>query len=285
MSTRSVIARPTATGWHGNYVHFDGVPYSRLPKLAAGYRHFRGNVDAMATYLIDQHPAGWASLGHEWQLKAGYVEYANMPKGDDGYADESTPDYRRNKCLCHGDSDNAGSGHHATGDDLGGIEYVYVLHDSHVEVLRWGTEPTGRFSWDRIATIATMDDPSKADDVTAAGCGANFEFCSHYAWAHFDEVDRASRLSTGQWLGNDPIGIDEATAVIIDGVRWNLGFSGRMRHDGVWTSSATRADTGEKRDLPVRKHGRDGWEPLPNVTYILPATAHQPEQTLAPSTV
>ncbi|MET9544231.1 hypothetical protein ABZY36_02820 [Streptomyces sp. NPDC006627] len=55
MSTRSVIARPSETGYTGIYVHHDGSPSGRLPLLLTAYQHrFARDVEAMSVHLIDQ---------------------------------------------------------------------------------------------------------------------------------------------------------------------------------------------------------------------------------------
>ncbi|WP_342354242.1 hypothetical protein [Streptomyces inhibens] len=64
MTTRSVIALPTDTGYTGIYVHFNGLPSNRLPLLLAAYKHrFGGDITAMAQQLIDDVDVGWEELG------------------------------------------------------------------------------------------------------------------------------------------------------------------------------------------------------------------------------
>ncbi len=64
MSTHSVIARPTGTGYTGIYVHLDGYPSARLPLLLAAYQHrFARDVDAMSVHLIGQVTIAWDELG------------------------------------------------------------------------------------------------------------------------------------------------------------------------------------------------------------------------------
>ncbi|AZS89791.1 hypothetical protein ELQ87_09475 [Streptomyces griseoviridis] len=64
LSTRSVIARPTATGYAGTYVHWDGYPSHHLPLLLTAHQHrFADDTEALAAYLIDDAPQGWSSLG------------------------------------------------------------------------------------------------------------------------------------------------------------------------------------------------------------------------------
>jgi hypothetical protein len=195
--------------------------------------------------------------------------------------------YRRNKCHCHGGRSETGPMHVTSDEAPQSIEYAYVLDDGGVTVLRGLRDryvQTGRFSWERVHAIAKADAPAGEADVTTAGCGTDFEFCGHYAWVHFAEVDRDNRLSTRQWLGHDPLDIDEAVGVVdASGRRFDVTRSGRMTDDGVWISTgAVDADTGEVRDLPTRRLGGDGgWKALPGMTYVLPATAAGSSRTIS----
>jgi hypothetical protein len=62
MSTRSVIARPSETGFTGVYHHFDGYPSGVGQSIWRMYHDvFDGDADAMAKVLIDDH-RGWSSI-------------------------------------------------------------------------------------------------------------------------------------------------------------------------------------------------------------------------------
>ncbi|MFF7050108.1 hypothetical protein ACFY94_17285 [Streptomyces griseorubiginosus] len=64
MSTSSFIARPTADGYNGIVVHYDGQPSQKLPLLLAAFQHrFGRDVDAMTRHLIDGVAIGWDQLG------------------------------------------------------------------------------------------------------------------------------------------------------------------------------------------------------------------------------
>ena len=73
MSTRSVIARKTASGFTGIYHHWDGYPAglgSTLFRIHRGV--FNGNTNRMLEYLIDNHPCGWSTINSaDWTLPAG----------------------------------------------------------------------------------------------------------------------------------------------------------------------------------------------------------------------
>lgn len=73
MSTRSVIARKTQTGFTGVYHHWDGYPSglgATLFELFNG--QFHRDLEALLKYLIDDHPAGWSTInGADFTLPAG----------------------------------------------------------------------------------------------------------------------------------------------------------------------------------------------------------------------
>ena len=72
MSTRSVIARKTETGFIGSYHHWDGYP-SGLGSTLFELRNiwYSGDTERMLRYLIDEHPAGWSTICADWSKPAG----------------------------------------------------------------------------------------------------------------------------------------------------------------------------------------------------------------------
>jgi hypothetical protein len=75
MSTRSVIARKTETGFAGVYHHWDGYPSGLGTCLYQMRRHeFDGSTKGMLKVLIDDHPCGWSTL------LGGRKAYANNPQ-------------------------------------------------------------------------------------------------------------------------------------------------------------------------------------------------------------
>jgi hypothetical protein len=81
MSTRSVIARATPTGFKGRYHHWDGYPEGLGATLFQIHREvFSGDTGAMLKTLLDKHPAGWSTInGADWSLKPGNVPYDEQP--------------------------------------------------------------------------------------------------------------------------------------------------------------------------------------------------------------
>jgi len=72
MSTRSVIARKTQTGFSGAYHHWDGYPSGLGATLfEVRNRFYKGDTARMLNYLIDANPAGWSTINSDWTKPAG----------------------------------------------------------------------------------------------------------------------------------------------------------------------------------------------------------------------
>lgn len=69
MSTRSVIAKPTETGWTGRYCHSDGYPEHQVPELMRLVKE--KGLDRCIDILINFN-AGWSYLTPNPALTAGY---------------------------------------------------------------------------------------------------------------------------------------------------------------------------------------------------------------------
>lgn len=97
MSTRGVIARFTQDkegneSWEGRYHHFDSYPSGLGCTLYEVYTgHFKRDLEAMLSVLIDQHPAGWSTINDaDFNLEPGFTGF------------DSSKDSRP-RCYCHGD--------------------------------------------------------------------------------------------------------------------------------------------------------------------------------------
>ena len=153
MATRGVIARPAGNGWEGRYHHWDSYP-SGLGKTLwdAYHRFFRRDIDAMTSYLIDQHPAGWSTIvGADLTLPPGFTEHGNSRFGDyskglitwEEY--RNLPQNRRPQCYCHGDR-NEPEQLITHDQDPVDLEWAYVLSPTSMTVL--------------ISVPTTWDDPA-----------------------------------------------------------------------------------------------------------------------------
>jgi hypothetical protein len=140
MSTRSVIARPIAGAelrFAGRYCHSDGYPSGvgkTLFEAVNGY--FNGDIGAMLTLLLDDHPAGWSSLMNaDFSLKPGFTSY-DVPKKykkPDGSTNWATyfqsPQWRRPRCYCHGQRHHGGELRTEANTLDTDIEYAYLVHE------------------------------------------------------------------------------------------------------------------------------------------------------------
>ena len=118
MSTRSVIARPTKSGFVGRYHHWDGYPSGLGATLCKAYHgHFQRNLDAMCRFLLDDHPAGFSTIvGRDLSLACGFA-----PRSLDGTT------AKHPECFCHGDRSEEPQ--ELTEKDAAGCgcEYAYLL--------------------------------------------------------------------------------------------------------------------------------------------------------------
>ncbi len=127
MSTRSCIARSTGEGtFKGVYHHWDGYPTGLGATLFRVYRkHFNRDLDAMLTFLIEMHPAGWSTINNaNFKLPAGYRE-SKYRKKRNGDSDYSKPIPHGPVCYCHGERHEEPSP--VTEQDDCGMEWAYVF--------------------------------------------------------------------------------------------------------------------------------------------------------------
>jgi hypothetical protein len=250
MSTRSVIARVDGQegGFKGVYHHWDGSPTwlgKKLWSLLNG--QFKGNLNAMLTYLIDQHSAGWSSL-------------------------ESSENKGKPECYCHPKRQRAATPqanwytHENVETD---IEYVYAFDEEqrrlYVRVTRHDAEE-----------IIDLD--GDEPDWGKIQCGAELERCSHYAWVHFPKL-KGSSLGTATYLGRREFSFHDAVAIIKDGKRFKLTGSGSGR-SGVWVSTAVTRN-GRRLEIPTALYDKEaGYLPYPGVAWVFPPTQDNPNETI-----
>lgn len=258
MSTRGCIAR---VGEHegtfkGVYNHSDSYPGWMGPHLL-GMLHgqFRDDLASMLRYIIDQHGAGWSSVGSE--------------------------------CFCHPTSDRKPeSPAFITGETLEAdtdIEWLWVFdeenHRLYVRDHRHGSD------------AATIDLLGPEPDWLQIQCGDELERCSHYAYVHFPELKGTpmERLSTEAYLGKRELSFQDAIAFIIKGKRYSatgsggrgdyLNRTGKSWPSNAWISSVKNG-RGQRLDFPVATILSEGYEPYPGVTWVLPPTKDNPVETL-----
>ncbi|WP_329562044.1 hypothetical protein [Kitasatospora sp. NBC_01266] len=136
MSTRSIIARLTPDGFAGRYVHEEGCPIDRVPiLLTAIQEHFAGDIEAAARFYLDDHPAGWLSLGTDFTIEPTY-------HGPAGAADAM-----HNRCFCHGRDDEGPTLlTHASVDPLW-HEWIYLLRPDGLQIIRTDWRKCTQDTW------------------------------------------------------------------------------------------------------------------------------------------
>lgn len=92
MATSAVIARRAGDGWAGVYHHWDGYPSGLGRTLwLLLWEEFRGDVEGLLRFVIDDHPGGWS------HLKPGPV-VRRSPDGEDVLDGDAA----ERQCYCHG---------------------------------------------------------------------------------------------------------------------------------------------------------------------------------------
>ncbi len=289
MATRSVILRETQAGPFGVYHHGDSYPTGlgkHLWKTLHG--HFKGDVEQMLKWLIDEHPGGWSTIvGTDPKIKAGY---ANAPKNTFTADKKLTKAYERYqkkpKCYCHGTRSEKG-GIATLRDARGyGAEWAYVFD---IEKRTLAIYDVSRVGVEVPVKIVDLDGDEPAWERLE--CGDNFGRCSHYAWHHFPEM-KGTRIGTRTYLGFDPLTFTDAVAVEIEGKRYVMNGSGhsssidyiasptkrnRWPESNLWIATL-KAANGKTIERPVAIVG-NGYRPYPGVTWIFPPTLNIPYET------
>lgn len=152
MGTRSVVAIPTADGWRGRYIHWDGYPEGVGESLRLIVQ--RDGLDLAVKTLTENH-FGWSSVNDDAQdAHDEPIRFEFVPGYGTAYSAKEQED-----TWVTSDGDNWGT------------EYAYVLTPDGIVVLGArtsdGFHSTGMFgvnagaSWGelgRVAYTGSMDD-------------------------------------------------------------------------------------------------------------------------------
>lgn len=271
MGTRSIIGIPDGDGFRGRYAHWDGYPSWMGQQLHALVQ--RDGVDAVRTMLTETH-TGWSVID------------STMAAGKEGQSGPIEPGWGS-----YYDEQDVGWIEH-TDQDAWDIEWAYVLRDDRITV----HQPTGsprrrRFEYMQVGEIMHDRDYAE-DDLLVIECGAGFERCKHVVDAHIEDTG-CGHMAMTIYLGIEPRGWNEKTAVVIGGGRVELGGSGstgtarsrRWDPDALvryWWNSAKNGD-GSENDIRIAKILKNGYR-LDHDT-ILAATRDEPELIVAAGTV
>ncbi|GAA3744574.1 hypothetical protein [Salinactinospora qingdaonensis] len=139
MSTRGAIAVLTGDSWQGRYHHFASYPAGLGRTLFRLYHQtFGRDHAAMATTLVEQHPAGWSTIINP----AGPHPFTVPDFDHSGFAEPDSSDHARfPACYCHGSRNDSAQllVCRCPGNTEGclplWIEWVYVLTPTGMQVL------------------------------------------------------------------------------------------------------------------------------------------------------
>jgi hypothetical protein len=264
MSTRSVVGRigESEGEFSGIYVHWDGSPSTRGPLLwEIIHEEFKGDLKAALIHLLDKHPAGWSSL----EQRSCYCHPSRSKRPEWKRRKPEEPQTFTQEQTKRGDTD---------------IEWLYIFDEERNRLFVRDVRNDSEH-------LVELAEPNPNWGVIE--CGENYERCHHYAWYH-NLLPKTSNLSTQTWLGNRPLDFHDAVAFVISGKRWaSTGCGGSSdyynRNTGTrWPShswiASVKARNGKRIDAAVAKITKDGYTPLPGITWIMPPTKNNPTETM-----
>lgn len=302
MSTRGIVAVGTLTKWRGIYNHSDSYPTGLGKNL---YEHLTEQMVKQNKTLAE---VGEGILKFDdWRnyLKGGICEYCGQIASEPdsisgGIYGMAKPGVYLDPKRKHHQHDPVGNICYYTQRDIPKkagfceLEWVYILDPAenviHVLDLRRGPKPArhiGDMTFTAVPNFRVLE------------CGAGFERCCHYAWAHFPEIERdgrQSRLGTKVYLGLEPLkDRNYACAYLIRGKRYiptGSGVNGAFAHslpslqeeiknpDSTAWYETVKTGKGKGRYFPVaRLLGNGQEEPYPGVTWVFPPTKANPLET------
>jgi hypothetical protein len=277
MSTRSIIAKGEGDGWvQGRFCMSDGYP-TWMGRVLQELVQRDGVDKVVETLTIDNW--AWSSInpqqpdikGVRADAKADYgtaAWYAYAFRGKHGQHSGgghlNVPGYGTAWTMKH-DGPNTEAMWYPAGEPED-TEWAYALsagglaiytaddHFKPVSFVRWD-DTQDEAGWYRVE------------------CGEHFERCNHCAYVHFPETD--SRLGVAQYLGLEPMTIEDAVGVIIDGERWDIGGSGRLErvvggYGRRWFAGAHHPGTDIYRDVHTYDYVDGVKVPNPDLTFIYP---------------
>lgn len=194
----------------------------------------------------------------------------------------------------------------------GGLEWAYIIHPGarNMRVLK------AFYALDREATywqeVAVVDLDGQEPEWEFIECGHDLEYCTHYAWKHFPDLNETvmNRLGTAKFLGTKPLKVDDAYAFEIGGVTYGASSTGcqvtSIRDGSKMWAALLRPPQGHSPLIPngakamympfagqqqyedgsfyypVYGYKKDGsYKQLPGVKPIYPPTLKQPLQVFA----
>lgn len=333
MSTRGIVAVGTKRDWKGTYNHSDSYPtglgkemYERIirerltGKTLAEIGHDVLSFDSWSSYTsggVCQFCGKMAGSPHSYS--GGITEYAlhkelkteselreyfsSTPHATHKSIESNVQEILklRETVARTGYTDPDAKYHQhceieywTAADTDAGIEWIYVIDPpaDRIHVLTSHGVAKGAKRTHKHVGDLRFD---MAPNFPVLECGAEFERCVHYAWAHFPEAERTN-YGTREYMGKEKPRFSSASAVIIKGRRYartGSGFTGGIAgsigkyydsygdhfREGIWYEHL-KDEQGREAILPVaRQHGFRN-VPLHNMQVVYPPTLTNPQETI-----
>ena len=269
MSTRSCVARvgQNESTFAGRYVHWNGSPSWAGPHLLNLLkRNFKGDLQRMLVELIDEHTVGWSIVGEDC-----YCHPQNSKRSEfKGRKPETEPFLLTEHNLADSDA-----------------EWLYAFDAENRKLFVRDLRAK-----EDVGIVDLTGKPPSKKVWAQIECGEDFRRCGHYAWFH-GLLPKSSNLSTRAWLGIRPLEFHDAVGFVIAGKRYaatgsggNSDFYNRSRSArfpaGHWIATV-KPRNGKAVEFPVAVitgAGRSGYAPADGVSWILPPTKLNPQETI-----
>ena len=143
MSTRAAIGRVAGDGFEGRYHHSDGYP-TWLGKHFTERARTAPDLAAFLAYIVDEHRAGWSSLGISTEYR------------DGGFVAVTPYD----RCYCHWEGrEEPNEGEPITECDLF-IEWAYAIDAERRTLGVWASVNNGAHGYTgKLIAVVSIDDP------------------------------------------------------------------------------------------------------------------------------
>lgn len=297
MGTPCIIGTTDGTTFESLTCRYDGYPTGMVPELAKIITRDGHAALPVLTGKAQRAPGGatgaWESIESAMPPASTELAYSDArdyydnvpgPERDPGisllysHLSRGNEDEKRS-CVAEGyglvgiiDAPHTHTGLLASPDTWIGWAYLFAddlsLGVYEIEGDKSPMRERARFTREDLAALAAGDE-ALAGQVSQAECGERYERCSHYAWVHDSAIPEESRdLSIGEWMGTEPMSPTSATSAIVDGERYELSRSGRLR-GGKW-HVGVKGTSGHVALFRVTKKG--GYVPLPGVELFFPPT-------------
>ena len=271
MATRGAIARINQDG-----KSFLGVRHQKysMPEALGKtlwnlyHNHFKGDLEAMLKYLIDDHSAGWSNIVNaNFELPPNY---------------QTDPKNVGPQCYCHGRL--SASAYPVTAKTVfeQAISWVYLFDVEAKTMFVVYYDLKSKLVNNSYTVALDGDEPN----WVAIRCGEKYERCEHLASEHFPALVNtpSGRLRTPVYMNQEPLTVVDVCAIYVDGVRYEM--TGRTKQgNGVIHAFVVQKGGKAESDFTIAQVDATmpgGYRPSERITWVFPATKKDAgEETLA----